>query len=159
MRIAILHDSQAGNGEHLATIMQETFEQAGAEVTVGHVTGLAPESVAAEQPDLLVIGAAIRKFRTSPTSKRWLKHLDKALRAKGARIAHGAAFVTHGLPDKAAQGWGTRFRSRLERTPAISEVYAEWLSAKVVAPQGPLEDGTEERFREHARQLLAWMER
>lgn len=66
MKIAILHDSQAGNGERLAAVMKEAFEQAGAEVTVAHVTRLEPDTVAAEQPDLLLLGAAIRKFHVSP---------------------------------------------------------------------------------------------
>jgi flavodoxin len=156
MKIAILHDSQAGNGERLAALMKEAFEQAGAEVTVAHVTRLEPDTVAAEQPDLLLLGAAIRKFHVSPSSKRWLKRLDRALAQRGVSIGHGAVFLTHGLPEGWAEGWGRRFRKRLERARAISEAYPRWLSAKVVAPEGPFEDGTEERFRVHARELLEW---
>jgi flavodoxin len=157
MRIAILHDSQAGNGEKLAQTMKSAFEEQGAEVTLGHVKELAPETVVAEAPDLLVLGAAIRAFHTSPPSKKWLKGFDAALKAKGTTVPAAAAFITHGLPVKAANGWGNRFRRRLERAGGISKVYPEWLSGRVVGQQGPLEDGAEERFREHARKLFEWM--
>ena len=156
MKIAILHDSRAGNGARLAAVMKDAFEAAGAEVSVGHVAEISAESVAEMQPNLLVLGAAIRKFRTSPASKRWLSQLDRALRMRNAAIARAATFVTHGLPDGAARGWGLRFLRRIERARTVSAVYPVWLSARVVAPGGPFEDGTEDRFRGHAVELLEW---
>lgn len=156
MKVAILHDSQAGNGERLAQAMKEELEGAGAAVTMGHVTSVSPEAVATEAPDLLIVGAAIRAFHTSTASKRWLKSLSRALRANGHTIGHAAAFVTHGLPKDKANGWGNRFRKRLTKVRGISEVYPEWLSGRVVEQMGPLEEGAEEAFRNHARALMEW---
>ena len=156
MKVAILHDSQAGNGERLAQAMKEAFEGAGVSVTMGHVNSVSPESIAKEAPDLLIVGAAIRAFHTSTTSKRWLKSLAGALRTTGGTISHGAAFVTHGLPKDKANGWGNRFRKRLEKVRGLTEVYPEWLSGRVVEQMGPLEDGAEDAFRDHARALMEW---
>jgi menaquinone-dependent protoporphyrinogen IX oxidase len=156
MKVAILHDSQAGNGERLAETMKEAFEGAGASVTMGHVKSVSPESVAKENPDLLIVGAAIRAFHTSTTSKQWLKRLGDALRATDNTIGHAAAFVTHGLPKDKANGWGKRFRKRLEKVRGLTEVYPEWLSGRVVEQMGPLEDGAEDAFRGHARTLMEW---
>lgn len=50
-----------------------------------------------------------------------------------------------------------RLRRRLECAKTVPKVYPEWPSGTVVAQRGPLEDGSEERFREHARELLEWM--
>lgn len=156
MKIAILHDSQAGNGEKLAETMKARFEEAGAEVTMGHVTKIEASAVAAESPDLLVVGAAIRAFHTSPTSKKWLKDLSAALKAREDTIGHGAVFVTHGLPKGKAEGWGNRFRKRLARLPRVENVYPQWLSGRVTGQSGPLEEGTEERFRRYAEELMEW---
>lgn len=156
MKVAIVHDSNAGNGEKLANAMKEQFEAAGASVSIGHVTKVAPADIVAQNPDILVVGAAIRAFNTSPTSKKWLKGLGRALKTNGTTIEHGAAFVTHGLPKEKANGWGNRFRKRLERVRGLANVYPEWLSGKVMGQTGPLEDGAEDAFRAHADRLLSW---
>jgi flavodoxin len=156
MKVAIVHDSQAGNGEKLATAMKEGFEAAGATVIVGHVEKLDPKEVADANPDLLVVGAAIRAFHTSPSSKKWLSGLDRALKDSGKTVGHAAAFVTHGLPKDKANGWGKRFRRKVEKVPGVQAVYADWLSGKVMGQTGPLEDGAEEAFRAHADTLLGW---
>jgi flavodoxin len=156
MTVAIVHDSKAGNGEKLANAMKEAFEAAGSEVVLGHVETLAPTEVADAQPELLVVGAAIRAFHTSPSSKKWLAGLGTALKKSGKTIGHAAAFVTHGLPRDKAEGWGKRFRKKVQRTSGVSDVYPAWLSGKVMGQDGPLEDGAEEAFRNHATALLEW---
>jgi sulfite reductase alpha subunit-like flavoprotein len=156
VKVAIVHDSQAGNGERLANAMREAFESTGATVTIGHVTETNPGEIAAEGPDLLVVGAAIRAFMTSRTSKRWIRELGKKLRADKQSIGHAAVFVTHGLPVKTADGWGQRFRKRLDRVSRIERVYPDWLSGRVVGQMGPLQEGAEETFRGHAKKLLEW---
>jgi menaquinone-dependent protoporphyrinogen IX oxidase len=156
VKVAIVHDSQAGNGERLAHTMREAFEASGATVTVGHVKDIDPESIVAEEPDLLVVGAAIRAFMTSRTSKRWIRGLSRSLQATKSTVRHAAVFVTHGLPVDKAAGWGRRFRKRLDRMPRVEKVYPDWLSGRVVGQLGPLQDGAEETFRDHAEKLLEW---
>lgn len=156
MKVAIVHDSQAGNGEKLAMAMKEGFEAWGASVILGHVDRLDPKEVAASKPDLLVVGAAIRAFHTSPSSKKWLSGLGSELKKAGATIGHAAAFVTHGLSKEKANGWGKRFRRKVEKANGIQAVYPDWLSGKVMGQEGPLEDGAEERFRKHADELRDW---
>lgn len=160
MKAVIVHDSQAGNGERLAELMKETFAEAGADVQVDHVkarSAATPAEVAANPPDLLVIGAAVRKFVVSPPSKAWLKELNRELRRHGNTIGHAAVFLTHGLPVNVARRWGERFRRRVDRSGGITEVYPDWLSGRVVDVSGPFEEGTEEKFREHARTLASWV--
>lgn len=157
MRITVVHDSQQGNGAHLADIMKYEFEQAGHEVQVGHVSELDPETVAGTGPDLVVIGMAIRKFVASPPTKRWVRSLDRALRGRGASVGHAALFMTHGLPIHVAKRWAERFQRRLSRQRSLEKLYPEWFSGRVTAPTGHLEDGTEQRCREHARALMAWV--
>jgi menaquinone-dependent protoporphyrinogen IX oxidase len=156
MKIAIVHDSQAGNGEKLAEVMKAQLERSGNTVSVGHVEKTNPDTVAAEHPDLLIVGAAIRAFHTSGSSKEWMKALSKALESRGATIGHAAAFVTHGLPTDKANFWGRRFRKRLERVAGVDAVYPEWLSGKVDGQMGPLAEGSEDKFRAHADELRKW---
>jgi len=168
MKVVIVHDSHAGNGERLAEVMKEAFVQAGAEVDVGRVElqadssqtaghVVSPDTVAARPPDLLLVGAAIRKFVTSPPSKRWIKQLSRELSRRGTGITHAAVFLTHGLPLNWARKWGERFRRHLSRVHGIKDVYPQWLSGRVVEVSGPLADGSEEQFREHAKALLSRM--
>jgi hypothetical protein len=136
--------------------MREAFEAAGATVTVGHVTETDPARVVAEEPDILVVGAAVRAFMTSNTPKRWIRGLGRSLGTAKKTIDHAAVFVTHGLSTEKADGWGQRFQKRLERVSRVRNVYPEWLSGRVVEQLGPLEEGAEERFRNHARTLMSW---
>lgn len=156
MNVTIVHDSQAGNGEKLALAMARAFETDGNVVTVGHVNNLDAGAAAASPPNLLVVGAAIRAFRTSPTTKAWLAKLDRRLQDEGKLIPCAAVFVTHGLPVKAANGWGRRFLKRVGRIKGIGRLYPEWLSGRVVAQSGPLEDGAEQTFEAHAATLAHW---
>lgn len=156
MNVVIVHDSISGNGKHLADILNGEFQAAGDSVLVGHVNEVEAASVAAAKPDLVVVGAAIRAFHTSPNSKRWLAGLGRALSSADTHIGHAAAFVTHALPVKAAEGWGRRFLRKLGRVKNIGEVYPEWFSGKVAGQNGPLEAGVEERFAQIAGILRSW---
>ena len=137
--------------------MRQVFEASGATVALGHVTELSPEAVADLEPELVVVGAAVRMFQVSKASKRWLRQLDRALKGQGRSISHGAVFLSHAMNATACQGWGGRLVRRMERARSITHVYPEWFSAHVLAPEGPLEDGALASFEEHARVLLTWM--
>lgn len=156
MKVCIVHDSQAGNGEQIASALRQSLEADGHSVSVGHVSTTDPAGLVSDPPDLLVVGAAIRAFTTSPATKRWLRGLGRALTRGDGAIPHAAVFLTHGLPLDKASGWGERLLARAERTRGIGSVYPRWLSGQVVEQLGPLEDGTLERFAGHARELAAW---
>ncbi len=154
MNILIVHDSAYGNGERLAKILKEEFEKEGHTATVGHVKNVDPGSVAKEPPEMLVLGAAIRKFTSSPPAKKWLRRFAKSLPKKGTKPAFAALFMTHGLPLHWADKWGKRLLKRLQRSGAAERVYKDWLSGRVTSAEGPLEDNAEPAFRDHAKELL-----
>ena len=157
MNICIVHDSKHGNGKKVAEAMKQVFETSGATVALGHVTELSPEAVADLEPELVVVGAAVRMFQVSKASKRWLRQLDRALLGQNRKIPHGAVFLSHAMDAKACKGWGGRLLRRMERARSISHAYPQWFSAHVLAPEGPLEDGTIAEFEEHSEVLLTWM--
>ncbi len=156
MNVTIVHDSQAGNGEKLSLAMAKAFEIDGNVVTVGHVTSIDAATVASTPPNLLVVGAAIRAFRTSPATKTWLAKLGRRLHDEGKLIPCAAVFVTHALPVKGANGWGRRFLKHVGRIKGIGRLYPEWLSGRVLGANGPLEDGAEQAFEAHAATLAYW---
>ena len=158
MNICIVHDSHAGNGLSLAERMQEVFTRAGAVTKLGHTQELRPEEAIQHDFDLIVVGAAVRKFTLSATSKAWLGGYAKLLKENNKTVAFGAIFVTHGLPRRVVDGYAKRLRKRMERSKRIVNVYPTWLSGRVTDIKGPFEDGTLERIEAEARQLVQWME-
>lgn len=157
MKVIIIHDSHYGNGAKLAESMRASFEHSGATVSVHHVKEADAAKIVADRPQLCVVGAAIRAFQLSPTIKRLFAELRKAT-GKSGRIPHGVVFLTHALPDRLTKGWARRLRRAIEGSRAFEYVYPDWLSARVVGQEGPLEDGAIERFAGHARELLEWAE-
>ena len=155
MKVVIVHDSKLGNGSQIAEAMQRTIEAAGHEVSLGHVNELDPSTAAAEKPDLVIVGAAVRAFMVSPATKKWLRGLKRALKQADHTVDAGAVFLTHGLPKNTADRWGTRLRRRMEKVHSIRSVYPDWLSGRVVGQEGPLEEGTLKRFEEQAKSLIA----
>ncbi|TVR54486.1 MAG: hypothetical protein EA426_16945, partial [Spirochaetaceae bacterium] len=150
MKILIVHDSRTGNGEKVADTLRGLFESRGADVTVGHVTTHNPTTAAESRPDLLIVGAAIRKFQLSRTSKRWIAAFDKESRTAGHTVRYAAVFVTHALPERLAASWANRFRRRVTRCTAITGVYPDWISARVLAIEGPLAETVEADLERHA---------
>ena len=158
MKVCIVHDSQQGNGRKIAERMGEVFESLGASVVVGHQTETTPESIASQSPDLLVIGAAIRKFMTGPASKRWMSRLAAAVKDGGDRIACGAVFITHLMPKSIADRRAGRFSRNIMSYNAVRELYSEWFSGPVQQMKGPLVEGTLEASERHARVLFEWVQ-
>jgi len=156
MNVYIIHDSQKGNGKRLAERLASEFEPRGARVVVGHRTELSPDHVAAQSPDLLVVGAAVRKFMTSPPVKKWIARLAGELKRQSASIPHAAVFLTHAMPDKAVEGRVSRLQRSLSQVEGIGEVYPEWLSGQVKAIPGPFVDGTLEKAAAFAGNLFDW---
>jgi hypothetical protein len=152
MRVVIVHDSLYGNGEKLALLLKDAFPAQG-EVEVAHIRDVSPEGLAGEPPDLLVLGAAIRKFLGGAASRKWLSSLKAAL--GGRTIAYGAGFLTHGLPSSRIQGWARRYQKALQQSGVFSEVYTELLTAKVADVQGPLINEDLEKAKTYIKDLAA----
>jgi menaquinone-dependent protoporphyrinogen IX oxidase len=145
MNVCIIHDSQKGNGRKLAEILASEFESRGAQVTVGHRTEITPEQLSASLPDLLVVGAAVRKFVTSPPTKRWINRLGKELKKNNGKISHAAVFLTHMMPAEMVEGRVRRLKESLSQVKGIGEVSSEWLSGQVKNIPGPFVDGVLEK--------------
>jgi menaquinone-dependent protoporphyrinogen IX oxidase len=141
VKVYIVHDSQKGNGRQMAEKLASEFRSRGAEVLAGHRLELTPERVAADPPDLLVLGAAVRKFVTSPPVKKWISRLGVELKRHKAGIPHAAVFLTHLMPDSLVRNRVARLQSSLSATPGIGEVHSEWLSGQVAGMAGPFVDG------------------
>ena len=156
MNVHVVHDSQKGNGKQIAETLAAEFTARGAQVRVGHRTELTAERVAASPPDLLVVGTAVRKFVTSPPTKRWISRLAAELKRHNAKIPHAAVFFTHMMPDAMVDGRARRLQRALSPAAGIGEVYAEWLSGQVKAMPGPLVDGALEKAAAFAVKLHAW---
>jgi hypothetical protein len=156
MNVCIIHDSQQGNGKQVAETMGAVFEEQGARVTISHVDKLAAAELPGLNPDLLIVGAALRAFRVSANVKRWISDARRTLRGAeaGRTIPNGAVFLTHGLPLNTANGWGKRLLRRLRRSGICAEVYPVWISGRVADQMGPLADGVLESVEAHAQELL-----
>jgi menaquinone-dependent protoporphyrinogen IX oxidase len=156
MNICIIHDSQKGNGRDLARKLASEFDSRGAQVLMGHRSEITPEQVAGSPPDLLIVGAAVRKFMTSPPVKQWISRLPGKLKAHDTKIAYAAVFLTHAMPDGMVEGRVKRLQRALSRVDGIGEVHPEWLSGRVKAVPGPFVDGTFEKAAAFADKLFEW---
>jgi menaquinone-dependent protoporphyrinogen IX oxidase len=156
MNVYIVHDSQKGNGKKMAEKLASEFESRGAQVVVGHRTELTPVHVATNLPDLLIVGAAVRAFVTSPPTKQWITRLVAELKRRNAKISHAAVFLTHIMPDAMVEGRVQRLKRSLSRAAGIGEVYSEWLSGQVKNMPGPFVDGALEQAVTFAANLFEW---
>jgi len=140
----------------MAEKLASELKARGAEVTVGHRTELTPEQVAANAPDLLIVGAAVRAFVTSPPVKQWMSRLGARLKRHNANIPRAAVFLTHAMPDAMVEGRARRLKRSLSRTAGVGEVHSEWLSGQVQKISGPFVDGTLERTGTFAAAVFEW---
>lgn len=156
MNVRIIHDSQQGNGLQLADALREVFEAEGHTVVISHVDQTDGDALAAEPPDLLIAGAAVRKFTLSGNVRAWLRKLEVHLKEHRSSIAHAAVFLTHGLPLGIIGGYARRLRDRMVRCRGVHAVYETPITGRVIDISGPLEQGTLERVREEGARLERW---
>jgi flavodoxin len=150
MKVWILHDTRLGNGELIAETMQKALREHSAEVQIGHVKDIDPKKVANDKPDVIVVGAAIRMFFSSPSSKKWIRNLKKELNNINFKVPFGAVFLTHAMPTKGADIWGKRYQRVMVGSEFI-KVHPEWLSGRCRGQEGPPpEEGVLEFFESFA---------
>jgi hypothetical protein len=152
MKIWILHDTQLGNGKLIAETIQKVLEPFG-ETHVGHVKEVSPKLVAEDKPDVVLVGAAIRAFFTSPPSKKWIRQFKKELNLVHHTVPFGAVFLTHAMPVKLSSIWGNRYQ-KLLNGPEFRHVHPEWLSGRCRGQEGPPPmEGVLDKFKEFAKTI------
>lgn len=156
MKVCIVHDSKFGNGKIVAETFAESFKEA--EITIGHIKKISPKMVIQDRPDLIIVGTAVRMFRISRGSKKWLKKLHKNLAKTGQKINFGAGFVTHMRDVDKVSSRIEGFYNLLQSSPTIENIYPYWFLAQVDEVEGPLKIGVLDKIREGSIELTTWMD-
>ena len=139
VKIWILHDTQFGNGKKLAEIMRDVFATTH-DVSVGDIKKISSKEVAADSPDVIILGAAIRAFMGGPKSKKWMKSLNSELEKNNQTISYGGAFLTHALPTKSIQGYHARLLKKVRNVKNIKKVFEPCFTAQYSGQEGPYKD-------------------
>lgn len=153
MKVLIIHNSLHGNGLQLAKRMAKVFSEH--EVRIAHNKEVSPEETVEMLPDLIIMGTAVRAFRVSRASKKWMKNLNKHLQKAEKKIPYGACFITHALSRKRHMKKGEKFRSLLEKGN-IDNVWPTWISGKVAEQFGPFEPGMLDEVQKTSEEIVAW---
>ena len=156
MKVWILYDTKFGNGKKLAEFLGKEFPESD-EIKKGDVKEVAPSLVAEDNPEVLILGGAIRMFRGATKSKKWLKKLNKEVKKVGNEIQYGTAFLTHGLPTDKMQGFGKRYFKKLRNASKIENVYSELLTARVEDTEGPIIPEEMEKAKRYIHDFVKWV--
>jgi hypothetical protein len=151
-----VHDSKFGNGKIIAETFAESFKEA--ETTIGHIKKISPKIITADPPDLIIVGAAVRIFRISRASKKWLKKLHKAMKKSGQTINFGAGYVTHMRDVNKISSRIEGFYNLLQNASSIETIYPNWILGQVEDIEGPLKKGVLENIRRESKEMIAWMD-
>jgi len=158
MKVWLLHDTKFGNGKKLAEFLGNEFPKEN-EIKVGDVKKVSPLSVAEENPDVIVLGGAIRMFRGASAPKKWLKKLNKELERSKNKIQYGTAFLTHGLPTDKIQGFGKRFLKKMEKASMIEKTFPTILTTQVETTKGPILKEEMEKAKEYIYNFIDWIQK
>ena len=144
MKAIVVYDTKFGNTEKIAKVLAEGMKEQGVtgdSVKVGEV-----EISRLKEYDLLVIGGPTHGFGISKPMKDFLDKLESA------EISGKKAFVFDTkLKSRFAGSAGKGIEKRLKKLQmSIVRPYA---SAIVKGTEGPLEEGTEKRFKEIASEI------
>ncbi|MHA2253625.1 MAG: hypothetical protein ACXAD7_24920 [Candidatus Kariarchaeaceae archaeon] len=154
MRAWIVHDSKFGNGELVAKTLARAIN---GDVTIGHNRKISPRSVVETSPDVLIIGNAIRMFRMSSSTKRWLKKLNKLMIKKKQRVRYGMCYVTHAREVEKIERHVIKFHDHLSTLDSISNVFPNYILAQVQDIEGPLKEGVLDYITNVGEELLEWI--
>ncbi|MCY3412460.1 MAG: hypothetical protein INQ03_12555 [Candidatus Heimdallarchaeota archaeon] len=155
MKILIIHNSAFGNGITLAKTIAAEFDTE--EVLIHHNGEISPFDAIVWNPDLLIMGTAVRVFRINRQSKKWIDTLNKILKEKGKKIPFGACFITHALSTEKHMKKGHNFLSKLEKGE-FEEVWPEWITGKVISQDGPFEEGVLDYVSGKAKEMISWIQ-
>lgn len=122
-----------------------------------YIKNTAPEMVANDSPDVLIVGTAVRIFMISPVSKKWLRKLKGQLNKNKKSIKYGISFVTHVLDFDKIKNKGNRFNESLKKGNVIANVYPEWIDGQVKTAEGPFKEGVIERIEKECKEISKWI--
>jgi menaquinone-dependent protoporphyrinogen IX oxidase len=158
MKIQIMTDTRYGNGKLLAEALKQEFSSESS-VNIADVKDVAPNSIAKDIPDVLILGGAIRMFRNGPKSKKWLAELDKLLKKSGQKIQYGTGFLTHAMPTDKIQGWAKKYLDKIDQASMIEKTYAELLTARVEKQDGPIFPEEMEKAKGYIKEFINWVQK
>ena len=127
-------------------------------MTVGHERTLTPVHALSYSPDLLIVGAAVRKFALSPVTRRWIAALGTALSSRPEEARPRAVtFITHALRATTTERKGQRLLTRLRTALGAERVHPQWISARVIGQAGPFHEGVEAAVMKEIDAVLRWV--
>jgi hypothetical protein len=156
MRIQIMTDTKFGNGKLLAEALKSEFSNEFT-VNIDDVKDVAPKTIAEDVPDVLILGGAIRAFRSGPKSKKWLTTLNKILAKTEKKIQYGTGFLTHAMPTDKIQGFAEKYLTSIKDLSMIEKTYSELLTARVEGQQGPIFPEEMEKAKKYAKEFIEWL--
>ncbi|MHA2249776.1 MAG: hypothetical protein ACXAD7_05410 [Candidatus Kariarchaeaceae archaeon] len=156
MKIFAVHDSKFGNGEILAKTFGQVFN--GDEVRIAHHKKISPKDVVKASPDVLIVGTAVRIFRISGSSKRWLKKLQKLLQKSNQTIDFGICFVTHMRDVNKISSKAHEFHALLKNRGTITHIYPDLILAQVQDIEGPLKEGVLDNISKVSDDVINWIQ-
>lgn len=156
MKVWILYDTKFGNGKKLSEFLAEQFPKED-DINTGDVKKIAAKSVAQDNPNILILGGAVRMFRGGLASKKWLKELNKELKKANNEILYATAFLTHGLPTDKIQNFGKRFLKKIEKASQIKKTYSPILTAQVKDQEGPILPDEMEKAEVYIKNFIKWI--
>lgn len=157
LKLWILYDTKFGNGKNLAELLKKEFPEVW-EIKLGDLKEISPNTIVVDEPDVLILGGAIRMFQGAPASKKWLKQLNKELDLVNKNIQYGTLFLTHALSTSKIQGYSKRFWKKLKKSKRIMKSYPQMLTARVKDLEGPFVESELEKAREFIREFIKWIE-
>ena len=156
MKVQIMTDTKFGNGRKLAELLKEEFS-VDDDVTIADVKEVSPETVAKDVPDVLILGGAVRMFKSDTKSKKWLKELDGLLTKSGIKIKYGTGFLTHAMPTDKVQGFAKKYLGKIESSLMVEKTYHELLTPHVEGQQGPIFPEDMEKAKTYIQDFIKWM--
>jgi menaquinone-dependent protoporphyrinogen IX oxidase len=155
MKVWIVHNSKHGNGKLVAQKIAEALKPA--EVKIEHIKKVSPEKIVEDEPDLIIVGAAVRVFRIWGATKKWIKKLNYELEKEKKTIKYGFCYITHMMSKEKTEGKALDI-IRMMMNGSIENVYPEWLSGQVKEIEGPLIEGIREEIAKRTSELEQWID-
>lgn len=156
MKVQIMTDTKFGNGKLLAEALKKEFSSED-NVNIADVKEVTPKKIAEDVPDAIILGGAIRMFRSDTKSKKWLSELNKILAKSGNKIQYGSGFLTHAMPTDKVQGIAKKYLGKIADASMIEKAYSELLTTRVEGQKGPIFPEEMEKAVDYIKQFIEWM--
>ncbi|MFX0030307.1 MAG: hypothetical protein ACFE8B_13935 [Candidatus Hermodarchaeota archaeon] len=156
MKVQIMTDTRFGNGKLLAETLKKEFSNEDT-VNIADVKDVSPKEVAEDLPNVIILGGAIRAFRSDAKSKKWLSELNKILAKSDKKIHYGTGFLTHAMPTDKVQGMASKYLGKIAEASMVEKTYSKLLTARVEGQKGPIFPEEMEKAIEYVKEFIEWM--